>query len=242
MENEMIPIAPDESFKFSCSPEVPCFNECCRDLNQFLTPYDILRLKNHLDLRSDIFLERYTAQHVGPETGLPVIVLRQEAASDFMCPFVTPEGCSVYEDRPSSCRAYPLARLASRSRETGEITEHYALMKEGHCKGFCQEKEQTVREWIKAQGIEVYNEMNDLFMEIIALKNRSHPQPLDVRERHIFHLGCYDLDNFRQQVFENNLLAKLDLPADMLEQAKTDDVALLRAGFEWVKHSLFSAA
>ena len=41
MENDMIPLARDDQFQFACGPEVPCFNACCRDLNQFLTPYDL---------------------------------------------------------------------------------------------------------------------------------------------------------------------------------------------------------
>jgi hypothetical protein len=59
----MIPISIDDTFKFSCSAKVPCFNECCQDLNQFLTPYDILCLKNHLGMTSGAFLERYTTTH-----------------------------------------------------------------------------------------------------------------------------------------------------------------------------------
>ena len=53
---------PDEVFRFACSPGVACFNACCRDLNQSLYPYDILRLKKRLKLPSGEFLERYTAR------------------------------------------------------------------------------------------------------------------------------------------------------------------------------------
>jgi len=241
-ENEIIPLSADDKFTFSCSPDVPCFNECCGDLTQFLTPYDVLRLKNALGMRSGEFLSRYTTQHVGPETGLPVAALKQEPSDGFKCPLVTPEGCSVYEDRPASCRTYPLARLASRSRETGKITEQYVLICEKHCKGFAGNREQTVREWIENQGAEIYNRMNDLFMQIIALKNQRHPEPLDMKERHIFHLGCYDLDAFRDQVFENGLLKDLNIGPETLEAARTDDAVLLQLGMAWVAHALFSAA
>ena len=238
-EQELIPLALDDRFNFSCSPDVPCFNECCRDLNQFLTPYDILRLKKHLNLTSTEFLDQYTVQHIGPETGLPVIVLKQDADSDNKCPFVSENGCLVYENRPSSCRAYPLARLLSRNRETGELIEQYAIVKEDHCRGFEQEKSQTVQEWIDSQDLETCNEMNDLLMALIVLKNQNHPEPLDFRERHLFHLACYDLDNFRKQVFENNLLKDEEIPPEALEAARNDDVVLLKLGLEWVKKSLF---
>ena len=68
MENTMIPLSLNHTFSFLCSERVPCFNECCKDLNQALTPYDILRLKKHMGLPSSSFLERYTSQHIGPES------------------------------------------------------------------------------------------------------------------------------------------------------------------------------
>ena len=37
----------DAEFNFACHPGVSCFNQCCSDVNIFLTPYDVLRLKNH---------------------------------------------------------------------------------------------------------------------------------------------------------------------------------------------------
>jgi len=144
----MTPLSLDDTFRFSCSKRVPCFNECCKELNQYLTPYDILRLKNRLDLSSALFLQRYTVQHTGLESGLPIITLKPNYDKELKCPFVTSKGCGVYEDRPSSCRAYPLARIASRSRETGRINEQYLLLQESHCRGFEQEQSQTVGEWI----------------------------------------------------------------------------------------------
>jgi len=242
MENGLTALSPDEAFTFSCTPAVPCFNECCRDLNQFLTPYDILRLKNHLNLSSADFLAQYTVTHTGPATGLPVVVLRQNAASGKTCPFVSTAGCTVYNDRPSSCRSYPLARLASRCRETGRITEHYALIREPHCNGFRENRRQTVRRWIDDQGLRPYNEMNDLLMEIIGMKARRHPGPLDFRERHIFHLACYDLDAFRKRMVENDLLKEMSPAPEILAAAATDDTVLLRLSLAWLKKTLFGAA
>ena len=135
MDEPLSPLTSTEKFRFDCHPEVPCFNQCCRDLNQFLTPYDILRLKNHFKVTSKEFLDRYTVSHVGPETGLPIITLKTEKATGFACPFVEESGCGVYENRPSSCRMYPLARMVSRSRDTGQTSELYYLIEEAHCQG-----------------------------------------------------------------------------------------------------------
>lgn len=239
MTDTMTPLSIEERFRFSCSEQVPCFNECCRDLNQFLTPYDVLRLKKRLQLPSSVFLQRYTTQHNGPESGLPVTTFKMKAESGFKCPFVTPEGCSVYEDRPSSCRMYPLARAISRSRETGEIKEYFMLIREPHCHGFNQDHTQTVREWIENQGLAAYNRMNDELMEIISLKNRMIPGPLDRYSRDIFHMACYDLDTFREKIFNEGLLAKCNLSQSIFDAIQHDDITLLRVGLAWIKNKLF---
>lgn len=229
----------NDTFTFSCSPEVPCFNECCRDLNQFLTPYDVLRLKKNLGLKSTEFLKKYTISHLGPESGLPVVTFRSEAESDHECPFVTPEGCSVYTDRPSSCRAYPIARAIQRSRETGEVTEYFMLINEPHCKGHGAGTEQTVKKFVESQELPIYNDMNDRLLEIISLKNQIMPGPLDKVSSELFYLTCYDLDRFRTQITEENLPGNLSLKEKLLNELQQDDTALLRFGYRWIKHKLF---
>jgi len=232
---------PDEPFRFACSPEVTCFNECCRDLNQSLYPYDILRLKKGLGLSSSEFLKRYTTRHIGPESGLPIVTLKTTDAGRLTCPLVTEKGCSVYPDRPSSCRTYPLVRAISRCRETGKITERFALLKEPHCLGFKGRKDQTVRQWINQQEIAAYNHINDKLMEIISIKSRLLPGPLDLKSRHQVYLALYDLDNFRTHFFKNGLFGDFKVNPQKLTAARADDTTLLEVGMEWVKQKLFKS-
>ena len=193
-------IHPPDTFDFACSPEVPCFNHCCGDLNQFLTPYDILRLKHRLNLPSDRFLEAYTDCHTGPGTGLPVVTLKTAGPADRTCVFLTPAGCAVYADRPSSCRMYPLGRVVSRCRTSGKTTERFFLLREPHCRGFDRGQADTIAGWMAAQGLGPYNAVNDLLLDIVSLKNRLHPGPLDAPLRRLFYTVCYDIDPFRQQI------------------------------------------
>lgn len=239
METQFDPIDIDESFRFGCHSDVPCFNACCRDLTQFLTPYDILRLKNHLGMTSGAFLEKYTSQHDGPESGLPVVTLRPGDKAQKTCPFISPQGCRVYEDRPSSCRIYPVARAISRSRETGSVTEHFAIIREAHCKGFLEDRAQTVREWIKNQDLSEYFAMNDRLMLIISMKNQRRSGPLDPKDRLLFHTALYDLDEFRRQVVEDGLISPLGINAAEMEAIMVDDRRLLEWGHRWVAFSLF---
>jgi Fe-S-cluster containining protein len=218
---------------------VACFNECCRDLNQFLYPYDILRLKKRLGLSSVEFLERHTIQHIGPESGLPVVALKAADAQRLTCPFVTPDGCRVYPDRPASCRTYPLARALSRDRQTGKVSEHFMLLKEPHCLGFNAAKSQTARQWIDDQQIEIYNHFNDQLLEIIRLKNQLRPGPLDPKSQQLFFEALYDLDRFRTRISEDKIIDRIGMDPQKMAAAKTDDTALLEIAMQWVRQELF---
>ena len=52
-------------------------------------------------------------------------------------------------------------------------------------------------------------------------------------------MALYDLDEFREQIFEKNLLGKFNIPEDHKEKIKKDDEVLLNLGLEWVKYMLF---
>jgi len=239
MENDMIPLARDDQFQFACGREVPCFNACCRDLNQFLTPYDIYRLKSRLQMSASDFLNRYTVEHLGPQTGLPVVSLKAVPEDDLRCPFVSEAGCQVYEDRPSSCRIYPLARAITRSRETGDVIEHFALIREDHCCGCEQARTQTVKEWIEDQELDLFNRFNDMLMEVISMKNQYHPAPLDLREQRMFHMALYDLDGFRQHLQKHGMPEEFAMAEATQTEMMADDVKLLAFGHTWIKWALF---
>ena len=238
MSDEITPVSEESVFRFLCDKCVPCFNECCRDLNQFLTPYDILRIKNALVMTSTNFLSCYCREHTGPESGFPIISLKSVDTVELKCPFTTPAGCKIYDDRPSSCRLYPLARGISRNRATGKITEHYMLMREPHCRGFEQDNPQPVNQWILQQGLAVYNEMNDLLMDVISIKNQYSPGPMDMATSRLFYMACYDLDEFRPHLYIKGAMDNLKIDPDLLEAAKVDDVALLKIGMEAIRQTL----
>jgi len=102
----------DDPFQFSCHRGLACYNTCCRDINIFLTPYDVLRLRRGTGLSSEEFLEKYSVALLGDD-GLPLVVLRMMENEKKTCPFVTPDGCRIYQDRPWSCRMYPVFPVSS---------------------------------------------------------------------------------------------------------------------------------
>ncbi|WP_028325772.1 YkgJ family cysteine cluster protein [Desulfatirhabdium butyrativorans] len=226
METEMIFIRKTDIMPFSCEPSVSCFTECCHDLDQVLTPYDVLRLKNALNLPSGEFLARYTIRFTGPETGLPMVSLKPVAEKQFACPFLSENGCTVYEDRPASCRTYPLIRMAAKSRQTGRITVQYALIREPHCKGWMDGgKGMPLAEWIEQQGLNTYEEMNDRVLSLIEAVNRLKPKSLTPAMRDLIFTAIYDLDTFRSR---QALIEELALP----EESVSEEV-LLKAAIQW---------
>jgi hypothetical protein len=226
MEPEMILIRETDMLPFSCEPSLSCFTECCHDLDQVLTPYDVLRLKNALNMPSGEFLARYTIRFTGPETGLPMVSLKPVAEKRFACPFLSENGCTVYQDRPASCRTYPLIRMAAKSRQTGRITVQYAFFREPHCKGWRDDgKGMRVAEWMENQGLGPYEAMNDQVLTLIEAVNRLKPKSLTPETRDVIFTAIYDLDTFRNQ---QAVTGEPSLP-----EGTVSEEALLQAAIQW---------
>lgn len=240
MRNPVSPLKTHQTFCFACSPEAACFNACCRDLVQVLTPYDVLCLKQFLKLSSTTFLKTYTEESTGPQSGLPVVTLRFKDAEDRTCPFVSETGCRVYAARPASCRTYPLARGVSRNRETGVLTEQWALIREPHCLGFENEPTQTVDQWVHDQQLGPHHRYNDMMLSLISCKNRFHPGPLRPFEKKLVHTALYDLDAFREMLSSKTNTAATIANAPTLGRSRTSDPDLLRVAMDWVRTTLFN--
>ncbi|MDX2441704.1 MAG: YkgJ family cysteine cluster protein [Desulfobacterales bacterium] len=230
---------PDRKFRFACHKDLPCFTKCCANLNLVLTPYDVLRLKNRLNLSSEVFLETYTTSYIDQAYGVPVVRLKMNGDETRRCPFVSRKGCAVYEDRPGACRLYPLGRAASKISEECSAGEYYFVVKESHCLGFNEKQEWTVQEWIINQGVDEDNEINDLFMNITAGRRAKTIKALSDQQLQMFYMACYNLDEFRRFVFETTFLDKFDIAQDVLNHIKTDNMKLMAFAFQWLKFSLF---
>jgi Fe-S-cluster containining protein len=118
----------DRTIRFRCHRGVACWNACCSNIDISLTPYDILRLKRRLDISSTEFLERYTVPYEMEKDGIAGVKLKPVDGGT-ACRFMVPEGCSVYEDRPTACRYYPVALLSLRRQD--ESTDRDRTHREG---------------------------------------------------------------------------------------------------------------
>jgi len=228
----------ESKFGFSCNRELSCFTECCRDVNIFLTPYDVLRMKNALNLSSEEFLEKHTIPLVMKEQKLRVVLLKMEAEKNNICPFVTPEGCKIYKDRPWSCRIYPLMTMEPKTKEGAEEF-CFIAGKSFPCLGSEQDKEWTVEEWLINQEVDLYNKRSQPYMEITMQKCFLEGKGLGPSETEMFYMACYDLDRFRRHLFESRFFNLFNVEDEVINKIKTDDEELLDFGVRWLKFSLF---
>lgn len=155
-----------QPFTFRCGPDLPCFTDCCRQLDLALTPYDLLRLRRTLGISGAEFLDRYAVIEKNAEDAFPQVYLGMVDDGLASCPFVSVRGCTVYADRPGACRSYPLGRGA-RLDQDGKPEEFYVVLNESHCRGFAEASPQTVVTWLADQELADYNEFNDLTMRIL---------------------------------------------------------------------------
>jgi Fe-S-cluster containining protein len=227
------------TFKFRCYKGIECFTKCCANLNLILTPYDILRMKNRLGVSSDNFLDEYTDQETDSQSRFPMVRLKMNQDEKKTCPFVSPDGCTIYEDRPGACRIYPLGRAATKPDVRTKALEKFFLVVEDHCLGFQEDREWTVDEWMKHEGIHGYNAMNDPWLEIITSSKSLGPKEGIPRKIQMFCMASYNLDRFREFVFKSKFFRLLDVEPQIKERLAFDDVELMKFAFKWLKFSLF---
>ena len=230
----------EDKIRFDCHPGVACFTRCCKDADMYLYPYDIIRMKNRLGIPSYQFLKKYVIQAIRDNPYFPSLMLKMSDDEEKTCPFLSDKGCTIYEDRPFSCRAYPLERAVARSGDKNGRKVIYFIMRQAHCLGHKESREWTVEEWIQDQKIEVYNEMNDLWVDVDSIF-RTNPwgaQGIDGPALKMAFMACFNVDDFKKFIFESTFLSRFDLPDERIEKLKVSDVELMKLGFDWTKFFL----
>ena len=66
----------EDKFQFRCHPGIACFNECCRNIDITIMPYDIVRLKQRLGVTSSEFVARYTLPYEMDHHGMVGLKMR----------------------------------------------------------------------------------------------------------------------------------------------------------------------
>jgi len=230
-----------DTFRFECHSGVACFTRCCHNADMYLYPYDIVRLKERLGITSDAFLEQHTITALRDMRYFPNVMLKMSHHEGHPCTFLSEEGCSVYEDRPYSCRAYPL-EPAMYGDERGQLKMQCYVMRHGHCLGHREQRDWTADEWMANQQMTAYNEINASWASLAARFNDNPfgPQGIDSPAMKMTFMAGYNMDTFRRFVFDSTFLSKFDVSEARLEEILESDTALLKLGLDWIARFLFA--
>ena len=230
----------DSEFQFHCHKNIACFNACCKNIDITLTPYDIVRLKNRLNMDSKEFVARYTVPFAMDYHNMPGLKMITKPGTT-ECVHLTEAGCSMYEDRPAACRYYALGNMGVRKKETARVEDIYFVVKEEHCLGHDEPKSQTVTKYRSEQGIEKYDEMNREWRDIILKKRSSGPTVGAPSERslQLFDMCSYDMDSFAAFIQSDGFRSVFDIGDDQIDELVKDEDKRLLFAMRFLKQVLF---
>ncbi|GMR19850.1 MAG: YkgJ family cysteine cluster protein [Gammaproteobacteria bacterium] len=241
-ESPLVPnlLALDSQIRFRCHKDIACFNACCRNIDIQLTPYDLYRLKQRLGMSSSELLNRYTFPFEMDAHGLPGVKLKP-VEDGTACQFMTDEGCSVYNDRPTACRYYPLGLMSIRKTDSSTDEQGYALVEEEHCLGHQEDRTLTVDEYRREQEVEDYDTLSRDWRQLILKKKSAGPsigQPSEMSLQ-LFFMASYNLDQFQGFVTSDKFLMTYDLDGELVEKLKQDPLEVVKFGARFLKQVLF---
>lgn len=234
-------IEEEDTFSFYCHSGLACFNRCCRNLNLFLYPYDLIRLKNRLGISSGQLIERYTDVVLRPAEFFPEVLLHMAENEEQTCPFLSGSGCSVYPDRPDTCRSFPVEQGILYEAESRKTRVIRFFRPPDFCLGQHESKTWKSRDWIRDQDAETYNRMT---LRWADMKQRFQSNPWGKegaegpRAKMAF-MAAYNTDEFREFVFDSSFLKRYKVPSEILKKIRDNDAELMIFGFEWINFFLW---
>ena len=231
----------NQEFTFKCHPGVSCFTVCCKNVELDLYPYDIIRLKDRLSIDSETLMRTHTELKKGANPYFPTVILKLvSSGNEKQCPFLNEQGCTVYEDRPTACRTYPLERAVDRRSRRGRLEDFYFLTNHDYCKGHFEPQQNTVKQWLRSQHLDQFNQMNDRWAEVDTLfeTNPWQGEGSGGPKQQLAFMVCYDIDRFRNFGVTQHLLDHYRINREQKKRIENDDTELLKFGFEWLKDIL----
>ncbi|MGD2270189.1 MAG: YkgJ family cysteine cluster protein [Desulfobacterales bacterium] len=232
-----IRLKPQDTFSFRCYPGIACFNHCCRNLNLFLYPYDVIRLKNNLRITSGQFLDRYVDILLRQSNFFPAVLMRMSDKTEKTCPFLEDSGCLVYPDRPDTCRTFPVEQGIKYDARQNKYSRIQFFRPPDFCLGQHEDKVWTPETWAQDQRAVLYNEMTVKWAELKGLF-REDPWgaegPQGPKAKMAF-MATYNIDRFRDFVFNSSFLKRCKFTKEEVKKLATDDVELLKLAFDWVR-------
>lgn len=125
----------EDTFEFGCKQ---CGN-CCRNRDEpiMIMGYDLYNIAKALNLSPVDALGKYTKGILGEDSKLPIAILKERL--DGSCSLLRKGKCTIQEDKPITCRIYPLGRFF-------DGKQFIYIKQDNECKG--EKKEIKVKDWL----------------------------------------------------------------------------------------------
>ncbi len=228
----------NDTFAFACHKDLACFNQCCRNLNLFLYPYDVIRLRKKLGMDSDQFLDTHVDVVMRKGNFFPDVLLRMADNAAKTCPFLSDQGCTVYPDRPDTCRTFPVEHgLLFKDQATPpEIVSFFRPP--DFCQGQHESRNWTLADWADDQEAVIYNRMTARWATVKALFTQDPwgPEGINGAKGKMAFMAAYNIDRFREFVFQSSFLKRYRVKKARVKKLRASDRELLLFGLEWIRH------
>ena len=233
-----VPLDATATFNFRCHRDLACFNRCCQNLNLFLYPYDVLRLKKCLEVDSDRFLESHVDVVLREGNSFPDVLLKMADTPSKACPFLSQAGCRIYPDRPDTCRTFPVEHGLRFKASSGAPDIVGFFRPPDFCLGQHEARPLTLSAWAEDQQAAVYNQMTAQWAAVKALFEKDPWGAAGVNgpKGKMAFMAAYNIDRFREFVFQSSFLRRYRIKPNLVRKLRTSDRELLLFGFEWIRY------
>ncbi|UCH19782.1 MAG: YkgJ family cysteine cluster protein, partial [Deltaproteobacteria bacterium] len=167
----------------------------------------------------------------------PEVLLRMSEDGEKTCPFLIESGCSVYSDRPDTCRMFPLEQGIIYDVQKNKSRMIHLFRPPDFCLGQHENKTWTTQTWTQDQKSVLYTKMTVQWADLKRLflvDPWGQEGPQGPKAKMAF-MATYNIDRFRDFVFNSSFLSRYKLNSALVKRIRLNDVELLKLGFEWVK-------
>ncbi|MFC1895426.1 YkgJ family cysteine cluster protein, partial [Thermodesulfobacteriota bacterium] len=176
------------------------------------------------------------------DNSFPDVLLRMTEDAEKTCPFLTDRGCSVYSDRPHTCRLFPLEQgvlCDALKGETPAIVHFFRAPR--FCLGRHREKTWTPETWRQDQEADFYSLVTALWAEMRWLfrEDAWGEGGFGSPKAKMAFMASYNVDRFREFVLQSSFLGRFRVEPTLLQKLETDDVELMFFGWDWVRWYLW---
>jgi hypothetical protein len=130
-----------------------------------------------------------------------------------------------------------MAIMKKHDKKTGQ--DFFIKIKEDHCLGHNEKTEWTIDEWRADQEADLYDEMNNDWMEVVLKAKSLGMVEFGQKSLDLFFMVSSNLDMFRDFVFNSDFLKAYEIAPAVVAKIKDDELELLKFSLKWLRFTMF---